>query len=91
MVNSPLIRPYLLGTGSFGGVSLGSHDSSVPMVFVVFNLGILGDEKTHKYPRVIGLIYIYTYIYIYIGGEFLLTHDGSMGLVYLLTVHLNLP
>ena len=23
---------------------------SVPMVFVVFNLGILGDEKTHKYP-----------------------------------------
>ena len=54
-------------------------------VFVVFNLGILGDEKTHKYPRVIGLIYIY------IGGEFLLTHDGSMGLVYLLTVHVNLP
>ena len=23
---------------------------SVPMVFIVFNLGILGDEKTHKYP-----------------------------------------
>ena len=28
----------------------------VPMVFIVFNLGILGDEKTHKYPRAIGLI-----------------------------------
>ena len=27
-----------------------------PMVFIVFNLGILGDEKTHKYPLVIGLI-----------------------------------
>ena len=23
---------------------------SVPMVFIVFNLGIVGDEKTHKYP-----------------------------------------
>ena len=27
MVNSPLIRPYLLG-GSFGGGTLGSHDYS---------------------------------------------------------------
>ena len=28
-----------------------------PMVFfMVFNLGILGDEKSHKYPRDIGLI-----------------------------------
>ena len=23
---------------------------------IVFNLGILGDEKTHKYPRAIGLV-----------------------------------
>ena len=29
MVNSPLIRPYLLGGGSFGGGTLGSHDSRV--------------------------------------------------------------
>ncbi len=28
MVNSPLIRPYLLG-GSFGGGTLGSHDVAV--------------------------------------------------------------
>ena len=26
VVNSPLIRPYLLGGGSFGGGTLGSHD-----------------------------------------------------------------
>ena len=26
MVNSPLIRPYLLGGGSFGGGTLESHD-----------------------------------------------------------------
>ena len=30
---------------------LGVPPKSVPMVFVVFNLGILGDEITHKYPR----------------------------------------
>ena len=28
MVNSPLIRPYLLGRGSFGGVPLDSHDNN---------------------------------------------------------------
>ena len=28
----------------------GCTPDSVPMVFIVFNLGILGDEKTHKYP-----------------------------------------
>ena len=28
MVNSPLIRPYLLGGGSFGGGTLDSHDHS---------------------------------------------------------------
>ena len=28
MVNSPLIRPYLLGGGSFGGGTLDSHESS---------------------------------------------------------------
>ena len=27
MVNSPLIRPYFLGGGSFGGGTLGSHDN----------------------------------------------------------------
>ena len=26
MVNSPLVRPYLLGGGSFGGGTLDSHD-----------------------------------------------------------------
>ena len=29
MVNSPLIRPYVLGGGSFGGSTLGSHDHEV--------------------------------------------------------------
>ena len=34
MVNSPLIRPYLLGGGSFGGGTLDSHDtSSIPGLF----------------------------------------------------------
>ena len=28
----------------------------LPTVYIVFDLGILGDEKTHRYPRVIGLI-----------------------------------
>ena len=35
MVNNPLIRPYLLGGGSFGGGTLDSHDSGgyqFPMV-----------------------------------------------------------
>ena len=64
MVNSPLIRPYLLGGVALGGVPLGSHDNSyfpnfsrhdsrdkgtctpnsVPMVFIVFSDGILGDN-----------------------------------------------
>ena len=29
MVNSPLIRPYLLGGVALGGVPLGSHDYSI--------------------------------------------------------------
>ena len=28
MVNSPLIRPYLLGGGGIGGGTLGSHDNT---------------------------------------------------------------
>ena len=37
--------------------TIGCKPNSVPMEFIVFNLGILGDENTHKYPRAIGLIY----------------------------------
>ncbi len=29
MVNSPLIRPYLLGGGSFGGGTLDSHECAM--------------------------------------------------------------
>ena len=41
-----------------------------PMVFIVFNLGILGDEIIHKYPRVVGLIGI--------------SHRGTLGSGYIL-------
>ncbi len=34
--------------------TIGCTPSSVPMVFIVFNLGILGDQKTHRYPRAKG-------------------------------------
>ena len=40
MVNSPLIRPYLLG-GSFGGGTLGSHDIDQMNVVSYTSLGIL--------------------------------------------------
>ena len=33
MVNSPLIRPYILGGGGTGGVPLGSHDYNVTSFF----------------------------------------------------------
>ena len=36
--------------------TIGCTPNNVPMVFIVFDLGILGDEITHKYPRDIGRI-----------------------------------
>ena len=34
MVNSPSIRPYLLGGGSFAGGTLGSHDDTAMAIGV---------------------------------------------------------
>ena len=53
------IALYLYGSqydSYFYQGTIGCTPNSVPMVFIVFNLGILGDEKTHKYPLYIGLI-----------------------------------
>ena len=33
MVGSPLIRPYLMGVGSFGGGTLDSHDLRLEVEF----------------------------------------------------------
>ena len=37
MINSPLIRPYLLGGGSFGGGTLDSHDDCLSVFFFRFD------------------------------------------------------
>ena len=46
MVNSPLIRPYLLGGGSFGGGTLDSHDIWISWFVLFFYLY----EKQNKQP-----------------------------------------
>ena len=51
----PVICFFAKGQGTRTGVS--RSRTCTTMVFIVFNLGILGDEKTHKYPRNIGRFY----------------------------------
>ena len=43
MVNSPLIRPYLLGWG--GGGSLGSHEMGDEMMFHLMTCGAILHES----------------------------------------------
>ena len=47
MVNSPLIRPYLLGGGSFGGGTLDSHESMIKCFFFFFWGGVYVICKVH--------------------------------------------